>query len=69
MCIFKLCRYGCLTKEEHHSRYARMRSNKIDIKQVTRSTKVNWNMVEKLGLNKSIIRVKKANYEEEILEE
>jgi len=58
MCIFKLCRYGCLNKEEHHSRYARMRRNKIEIHQVTRSTKINWIMVEELGLNKPIIRKK-----------
>jgi hypothetical protein len=69
MCIYKLCRYGCLTKEEHHSRYARMRSNTKLIIDIKKSSKINWIMVEELGLNKPFIRVKKANYEEEILEE
>ena len=57
MCVFKLCCYGCSTKQEHHSRYARMRRNITEI-EVTRSAKVNWDIVEKLGINKPNIRKK-----------
>ena len=67
MCIFTSCQYGCLTKGEHHSKYARMRRN-ITIQQVTKSPKVNWNVVEELKLNKPIIRKKKVNYNNEILD-
>jgi hypothetical protein len=44
-----------------------MRRN-IEIQHVTKSTKVNWNMVEELKLNKPIIRKKRVNYNNEILE-
>ena len=54
MCVFKLCCYACNTKEEHHSRYARMRRNITP--QVIRSAKVNWNMAKEFGLDKPIIR-------------
>ena len=66
MCIFTSCQYGCLTKGEHHSKYARMRRN-ITIQQVTKSPKVNWNVVEELKLNKPIIR-KRVHYNDEILD-
>ena len=70
MCVFISCQYGCLTKIEHHSKYARMRRNAcIEEVQVTKSTKVNWDVVEKLKLGKKIIRKKRENYDEEILEE
>lgn len=57
MCVFKLCCYGCSTKQEHHSKYARMRRKFIPrIEEVIKSTKVNWNMVKELGLDKPNIR-------------
>ena len=52
------CQYGCATKAEHHSKYARMRrTTRIEI--ITKSTKVNWDVVEKLKLDKPIIRKKR----------
>lgn len=55
MCVYQNCRYLCLTKEEHHSRYATMRKNtkciciEEDIKK--KSPKVNWDVVDKLKKN------------------
>ena len=66
MCIYTLCGYDCITRNEHHSRYARMRKNKVESikfrlgmdEEPTRSSKVNWNMVKELGLDKPIVRNK-----------
>ena len=60
MCVYTSCRYGCITKEEHHSKYARMRKNSPtrieEIHEVKKSSKVNWNMVEELGLELKLNR-------------
>ena len=70
MCVFISCQYRCATKAEHHSKYARMRRTlRIEEKTVTKSRKVNWNMVEELKVGKAIIRKKRKNHDEEILEE
>jgi hypothetical protein len=80
MCVYESCKYGCVTKSEHHSKYARMRKNKVESSEYTeiiKSTKVNWDMVEELGFNKPIIRKRitrkpiimniRINYDEEII--
>ncbi len=53
MCVYRNCRYLCLTKEEHHSRYATMRKNTKcstakDKEEIKKSSKVNWDVVDKL---------------------
>lgn len=70
MCVFISCQYGCLSKTEHHSKYAGMRRNIriVEIQKVTRSPKINWNIVEELKLDKPIVRKKKENHNEEILD-
>ena len=52
MCVYDGCPYSCLTKKQHHFRFARMRRNKpVEIVKIP-SLKVNWDVVEKLKLNK-----------------
>ena len=50
MCVYEDCPYLCLSKKEHHSRYARMRKNKpVEIVK-SPSRKVNWDIVEQLKI-------------------
>lgn len=58
MCIYDDCPYFCLTKKQHHSRFARMRRNKSVEIIKTPSPKVNWNVVEQLKMNVKPLRRK-----------
>ena len=54
MCIYEDCYYLCLTKKEHHSRYARMRrKTPVDFVK-SPSPKVNWDVVEQLKIDKKL---------------
>jgi len=58
MCVYESCPYECITKFEHHSRYAKMRrKHKVPAIHV-KSPKVNWNIVDELQLRTTIIRKK-----------
>jgi len=65
MCVYDDCPYLCLTKKQHHSRYARIRkSNKsVETKKIP-SPKVNWYVVEQLKL--SVKPLKKEKTDDEI---
>ena len=60
MCVYNDCLYPCFDKKEHHARYANMRRNKYSEKKInevkTRSSKVNWNVVNYLNIeDKTVI--------------
>ena len=71
MCVFQACPYECLTKKEHHSRFAKMRrglpKEKIDESIIKLSSKVNWSIVSQLNLEKPVKRNKNRN-DDDILE-
>ncbi len=50
MCVYEDCPYLCLSKKEHHSRYAKMRKNKAVEIVKSPSRKVNWDIVEQLKI-------------------
>lgn len=56
MCVYQDCPYLCLTKKEHHSRYARIRrNNTIVVPEIKKkSPKVNWDVVNEMKMKKSI---------------
>jgi len=67
MCVYDDCPYLCLTKKQHHSRYARMRLNKPVETVKIPSPKVNWDAVEQLKLNvKPLTRKEKTDDEIEL---
>ena len=51
MCVYDDCPYLCMSKKEHHSRYARIRRNKTVETVKIPSPKVNWDVVEQLKMN------------------
>ena len=54
MCVYQDCPYLCLTKKEHHSRYARMRRNTtFVVQEVKKSPKVNWDVVNEMKKTKN----------------
>jgi hypothetical protein len=59
MCVYQNCRYLCLTKEEHHSRYSKIRKNNkcicIEEEIKKKSPKVNWDVVDKLLVFKDLL--------------
>lgn len=76
MCIFEDCRYNCLTKKQHHARYANMRRKKpmekIDEDDIKLSSKINWSIALELNVDKSVKRYKIVNdnvNDEEILKD
>ena len=77
MCVYQSCLFPCITKFEHHSKYATMRrrrinnvvDNKLEI--AIKSPKVNWDIVEKMNINtvkkdKRYIRYKTPENKERI---
>jgi len=67
MCVYEDCPYLCMSKKEHHSRYAKMRREKITEFIKTPSPKVNWDVVEQLKIGIKSLR-KKEKSDEEIYE-
>lgn len=66
MCVYDDCPYLCLTKKQHHSRYARIRKNKQSTEKIP-SPKVNWDVVEQLKMNvKPLTRKEKTDNEIEL---
>jgi hypothetical protein len=65
--VYDDCPYLCLTKKQHHSRYARIRkSNKsVETKKIP-SPKVNWYVVEQLKIGDKPIRKKRIDNNDEI---
>ena len=54
MCVYQDCPYLCITKKEHHSRYARIRRNTTVIAQeLKKSPKVNWDVVNEMKKKKN----------------
>jgi hypothetical protein len=64
MCVYDDCPFLCLTKKQHHSRYARIRKNKPTEK--IPSPKVNWDVVEQLKMNVKPLRKDKSDDEIEL---
>jgi hypothetical protein len=74
MCVYADCIFFCLTKNEHHSRYANMRKRKIndfnefnefnELTQKQKSKKVNWTLVEQLKIDTTHVktRTKRKSY-------
>lgn len=58
MCVYEDCPFLCMSKKEHHSRYARIRKNNpVEIIKIP-SPKVNWDVVEQLKMNVKPLRRK-----------
>jgi len=58
MCVYEDCPFLCMSKKEHHSRYARIRrNNPVEIIKIP-SPKVNWDVVEQLKMNVKPLRKK-----------
>jgi len=64
MCVYEDCPFLCISKKEHHSRYARMRKNKSVETVKTPSPKVNWDAVEQLKIGDKRIRKKRIDNDE-----
>jgi len=64
MCVYEDCPFLCISKKEHHSRYARMRKNKLVETVKTPSPKVNWDAVEQLKIGDKRIRKKRIDNDE-----
>jgi hypothetical protein len=61
--VYDDCPYLCLTKKQHHSRYARIRKSKsVETKKIP-SPKVNWYVVEQLKLSVKPLK-KEKTYDE-----
>ena len=64
MCVYQDCPFLCVSKKQHHFRFAKMRRNKSDEIVKTPSPKVNWNIVEQLKIGHYPIRKKTDNNNE-----
>ena len=64
MCVYEECPYLCMSKKEHHSRYAKMRREKIAEFIKTPSPKVNWDIVEQLKSDFKSLRKKEKSDDE-----
>lgn len=65
MCVYDDCPYLCMSKKEHHSRYARIRRNKTVETVKNPSPKVNWDVVEQLKMNIKPLRKDKTDKTDE----
>ena len=61
MCVYQDCPYLCLTKKEHHSRYARMRRNTTFVVQEVKKS-------PKSILKNKDVRKQKSNKKVEIMD-